>query len=1137
MEKYSANYSNTNHNFVIQNIEGKKIESKYFPIYCILKNILQRGCPTLMSEYLQDKLGAIHMEEDFNHPYVLIDNNSPEWVGTIKGDNDRGYYPARTFFEKIIPEYLMDYSYIQQLILPEAYINDITGEDTQRFLNQQVDFYLPQARLVIEIDGQQHKKDAARISDKERDKHFQEFGIVTVRIDTFDLENRNNKFIKKIDEIKHRLSEYARSLVYYGRQAGFPFKNIRDEKILTRLRATAIIRFQILVLSLLEKEHIKLTDKKWIFNILERDIDDFESLAIEDLFLWIENLCRLNKVEFKRPKVLIKKCLEYGDFDFSGEVINIDFSLMKRWTDENELYKKVIFIRTDYYGSNNYFKMSTSDPINYKIIQDGKNSDIPILEFFLKNFFGFDKFADGQLPIIINSLMGEDTIGLLPTGGGKSLCYQFVCLLQPCVSFVVSPIKSLMYDQKENLDRRYITNTNYISGDQSAVEKKKVSKEFADGKYHIIWISPERFQIKEFRDFLDKLNKELTIAFAVIDEVHCLSEWGHDFRTSYLNLSRTIKKYSPSTRFLGLTATASVNVLKDIMVEFEVSMDNVKTLLSYTRPELSFKVIKDSGEDRSNKKIMLKNLLRKMDNDNEVFKIDGNNTKSGLIFTIFKNGDQGCYQLSQELSREFNMPVEYYSGEVPAITTYFNNLRHTSPVMDKRDFEKYKQKVQKEFKNNKFPLLIATKAFGMGIDKSNIRYTVHFGIPGSLESLYQEAGRAGRDKEPADCYVLYSEECAAREEVNKLYDINTTVNEIDIIQKKYGKSGRDILGNFFLWLSNNKGIDYELKLILKVFKKYAKPNTTRIIKCRDLGDSFSNVQKAIYRLSLVGVVEDWVIENWDSNSGVLEVAFCDFNYEYMLNEMLSYIGKYDKEFSLDFSDSNIKDKYKEYISIFKDKEIESYEKVFRLLLKWNYDNVVYNRRQSMKTIADLCGNFTDGEEFKQSIESYFKFTESSYVLDHISQNPDDYSKWFEVFYNTEKKKQRMLDIKEIRSLRNNLSRFLESFRYNTGLNFISGIVRLLLNEYQDQDGKPRLESSFEQINTFDSEAKLNILCEVLKIGKIMDLQNKNYLGELLCRYYQGEELAIYDALKDYNSLDIILKNSSERLKRVGERIL
>ncbi|MBG0765308.1 MAG: hypothetical protein H0S78_10625, partial [Tissierellales bacterium] len=160
VDRYSANYSYTNHNFVIQNNKGSiNKNNKYFPVICILKNILMRGCPTIMSDYLQKNIGMIHNREDFKKEYVLISNIEPEWYKTIKGDEFNNDYPAKVFFDEIIEEYLPDYKFIKQLILPEASFYDITLNLDKNYSYQKVDFYLPQANLVIEIDGQQHKND------------------------------------------------------------------------------------------------------------------------------------------------------------------------------------------------------------------------------------------------------------------------------------------------------------------------------------------------------------------------------------------------------------------------------------------------------------------------------------------------------------------------------------------------------------------------------------------------------------------------------------------------------------------------------------------------------------------------------------------------------------------------------------------------------------------------------------------------------------------------------------------------------------------------------------------------------------------------------------------------------------------
>ena len=205
MKKYTANYSNTNHNFVIQNLRGHRIDSEYLQAICIVKNILQRGRPTLLSKFLQEKIGAIHQTEEFENPIPLIDRECPKWERIIRGDVKESYFPAKFFFEELIPKYLSDFKFIQQLIIPEMPVNEITQVEVDEFANQQVDFYLPQAYLIIEIDGSQHARNI--IQDKLRDQHTAKYGIKTVRILTTDLESENDSFKMAIDEIKGRIDK------------------------------------------------------------------------------------------------------------------------------------------------------------------------------------------------------------------------------------------------------------------------------------------------------------------------------------------------------------------------------------------------------------------------------------------------------------------------------------------------------------------------------------------------------------------------------------------------------------------------------------------------------------------------------------------------------------------------------------------------------------------------------------------------------------------------------------------------------------------------------------------------------------------------------------------------------------------
>ena len=362
MKKYSANYSYTNHNFVIQNLNSSRKESEFLSAILIIKNLIQRGKPTLMSQYLQSVYGSIHKEtEHFKKPFVLINQSNLKWTNIIRGDEENNYFPARTFLEERINQDLSEYEFIKQLIVPEIEINQITQRDDENFRYQCVDFFLPQANLVIEIDGQQHKKEIGRVVDSIRDNHLSLSKIKTVRIDTTDLETRNETYFEKIEEIKSQLDTYSRFLNLYKSNFNLSFAEISEEIKKTKLLPTATIRFQILLLELLESGVLNLDDNKWVFEIKNRDIKDYENFAIEDIFEWFQHLLKLQKIEFNEPIFEIRNVENFSNED----CIKVDFSLLERWTDENSLNESIIYVRTDYLDLFHNRNKNKLDRINY----------------------------------------------------------------------------------------------------------------------------------------------------------------------------------------------------------------------------------------------------------------------------------------------------------------------------------------------------------------------------------------------------------------------------------------------------------------------------------------------------------------------------------------------------------------------------------------------------------------------------------------------------------------------------------------------------------------------------------------------------------------------------------------------------
>lgn len=1166
MKKYSANYSYSNHNFVIQNLKGERISNEYLPAICILKNILQRGKPTLLSAYLQDELGQIHREQDFLKAYPLVDKEQPNWERIIRGDEKGNYYPAKKFFEELIPKYLSEYEFIQQLIIPEIPINEITKVVVDEYANQQVDFYLPQAYLIIEIDGSHHQQ--TKNKDKIRDLHTSKYGIQTVRINTVDLEAENEIFIQKIKEIKTRL-EKVKSKQETRKEKNTTFISLSDYQTAynngidfenSNYKSTAIIRFQLLILELLENGYLNFEDN-WEFEILSRDISNFELLAIEDLFIWFTHIFKLHKIKFKRPEISIAYVNSTNEFS-SNKSIKIDFSLTKRYTDEFQTNSNIIYVRTDYldeflyfkkgnstsnlkfssFESYDYFKVSTTQTLKYNLNLGGKNSDKDSLLFLLWNIFlqndeSLDfqslKFREGQLPIIANALSKNDTIGLLPTGSGKSVCYQLSAILQPAISFVVCPIKSLMYDQKADLDTVFFSRVNHITSDDDSEDKHKIQNEFGQGKYFFIFISPERFQIKSFRQYFNKVNTDFNIAYAVIDEVHCLSEWGHDFRTSYLNLSNTIQKHCSNFNWLGLTATASINVLKNIQIEFGIKPENVKTPLNYTREELEFEVI----DDNNNKAEIIINQLEKLNHTEKVLTPNKSSSKCGIIFTSTVNGKTGCYDLSKKLSNYFRTDIKFYSGSVPNIDK--------EPIMSEKDFDTYKIKVQKEFKNNEFTLLTATKAFGMGVNKGNIHYTIHYGIPSSMESLYQEAGRAGRDKKKflekkAKCLVLLSK-TNDHEVLNKIWQPNTILSEVIDLQKK---TKGDINTNLFLFSLGLDIIKNEFELIKKIYTTYASPNKKNVtLNGEDVNSNKFRIEKAIYRLNQLGIIEDWTINNF-FGSGEFEIDFSDYSDSLIENQLLSTIKYYETDFSFEkILDSNNKHD-NIYKKILNESRYSFIDKYILILLQWAYQHFAGNRKQSLKNIYENCSDFADGvitnKEFKTRLENYFKFNETSFTLQHIAENPNDFEKWFDVFYQIDKNilTDKFITIRQQESLRDNLSRFLESYLQNTGLDLISGLIRLLLDDYENTDGKIRMEASLARIQNFTQNNKEYILNQILNVGKNLNSANKSLLAESLFKFFNSQKdlLQISISLDDNFTKTTLIEQANKRLISINNKI-
>ncbi len=828
---------------------------KINPILAVQNNILTRGLPTrapILIEETLVKAGLVQrnfekeFEEkfqfaNFNYSYqdvfeILhlvyphLDINRANYAGKLDSDLEwrflqdeppvlKQILQSQRFFSTLNPDGTagkrLDYSYSIPYKVPVNAGLDYNGDIIQK----------PAYKTVIfEVDGPHHLSTEYIIYDKIRDNLAKEANAEVIRYPFSKIE-RDKDVSKDFDETLFGILQKN-----YDR-------NIHDDLALYTivLLPFSIARIQKTLLEIFirnpelqNKEEIKIC-------FIERDIPG-GALALKIFEEYIFNLNELliDEEKLNLPKIsavlLQDKQWLYHESINDG-VSSIDWNDFKE-EDFDLVIDNSVLLREKIYNFNNttnfnYYTVRSahfvnqtvaqsrqiycSAPLKYKPLvirnEDTSYSAIPELlehiNYFLRNIFFKKSFREGQLPITSRALQKLPVIGLLPTGGGKSLTFQIPALMQPGLTVIVDPIKSLMEDQVRVLKENWIDSIAYVNSSQDEELKNQSIADFKLGKKQMIFVSPERFVIENFRDILKHIYSTgfgQNIIYCVVDEVHCLSEWGHDFRTDYLMLgdnaqtycfsrSGSAEKHDTKVGLIGLTATASFDVLADIERELNIESDDIAqaTIMieNTIRPELYFRVVNVSGQaDRSvplmeemgkfsetyayynNPETLDKSQYHHFDKFDPLdFCVRNDNGKPALI-----NGERQFQGKNSFLFRgnlknqatitfcavkgvdtndmgEFKnkMGVRYIQNQL-----YKNGI--SSTFYHGSDNEKEQKETQENFDlftGGSINNMVCTKAFGMGIDKDNIRATYHINYSGSLESLVQECGRAGRDKKTA----------------------------------------------------------------------------------------------------------------------------------------------------------------------------------------------------------------------------------------------------------------------------------------------------------------------------------------------------------------------------------------------------
>lgn len=826
---------------------GKDIDS----IYAVLSNIISRGMPTKASLLVENTMvksfNFSHqpLENPIEYHYYATDNCSaksffealhvifPKWnIGEYNQD-----VLESSFEEDFVNQYLPqnEKEYLAQLLEPQRPLSSIIDIPNTRHnfaKDQRVDFAMevPYAQetgnrkvgIVVEINGAQyHSSIAARIKDAKRADYISSQNWNAFTIDRID----DKTFSENIENSKE-FESYLKILKnnYYKEISGE-----WREQLQFALSPFAIARIEKIIIEALISGYLDITAEQWNIAVIERDVP-CAAIALKDIQEMFEHICELRGTNETFPTINLSiisnpmfkdsplhcghrvklKQQESGEFD-----ICIDISVLFR----DKIADLPISINSNTYyviRSSHYSKAArkiySAENISYSPLVEktlhGEYVDIPgrgkVLQYFLQNIFRKHDFREGQLPILSRVLSNKTTVGLLPTGGGKSLTYQLPSMLQAGVTIVIDPLISLMVDQYNGLINQRIDVTACINSSMDRQEKVFHIGRMMEGQVQFMLLSPERFMMKEdFRDEILQMHNDNTyFSYGVIDEVHTVSEWGHDFRPAYLQLGRNMTRFmktksEENIAIVGLTATASFDVLADVERELtlggELSLDSdaiVKPELS-EREELTYH-IEQVKADFSNlprlngnqyiidtnpwnirnavinaKRNRLKIILDRVPYDiNDIntsvsSKNDGGRTiiDNYLPENFFLADDEGKYANAGIV---FCPSREGLYGVYDKVSTWSikqgtaNYISEIRPDIEIGTFiGGDKPENIDPFKQDKQNLMVATKAFGMGIDKPNVRYTINLTHPSSIESYVQEAGRAGRDKKTALSYMLH----------------------------------------------------------------------------------------------------------------------------------------------------------------------------------------------------------------------------------------------------------------------------------------------------------------------------------------------------------------------------------------------
>lgn len=792
--------------------------SRELAICMVARNIVERGFPTLAPKLMRQEVhpgitadGIKRALVIYDKDYVfsdwkryyyktpggeleLVDDNEGEISLLMAADSFKAQH-----FERQKPlEHIISHpgTPMEQY---KSYVRYCLSKSLDRLLKQyagqRVDFAVMLPRLSphrsscvnIEVDGESHQDMDQRIRDAYRDRLMEELEWEpTIRVGAKDIRGKRGGDIpgekggaagwqERLEGFFGRYRELAQLPDTCGKEIRIPLFGARLTETL---------------LYLTERNEIPLFTKKTVYiRAKANSCPEAVVLGLQHGLDILHHLAAIYGGTMVVGRILLKlddmvngrteqyvleggKAPEVSEQRFGKTDLNLVEDMEHRlFAHGGELLRsKTVALYSSYSESEDHFLNVLSQSVPYQAEKKSKDS----LKYFLQLIFRKESFRPQQFEIIQAALKKKNVIGILPTGSGKTITFQLPAMLQPQSSMIITPLISLMYDQIRNLKDIRVDSCAMVNSSVQGIERHVIQERIRKMGYQLIYISPERLQTDTFKDMLP-----CPMAQVVLDEAHCVSQWGHDFRTAYLRVGDTINKYFPEERksvmarpiLMALTGTASCNVVTDIKRELKMGRKvEVVMPTDFRREELHFRIFRLPEERRLSWRIkegyvekgleegirLLHGLWEEESHKDFFRKERGRYVNGSLVFCPYS---QRQYESVEAIHDRLTAVMEDDGQEMRDAA----RRRHEEPPeIEHFTFDKYhgsrtveeKERAQNRFKENEIALLIATKAFGMGIDKPNVRLTLHTCIPESIEAFYQEAGRAGRDRQPAVNLVL-----------------------------------------------------------------------------------------------------------------------------------------------------------------------------------------------------------------------------------------------------------------------------------------------------------------------------------------------------------------------------------------------